>query len=291
MRHLPEMLSESQLPWHTRSDLVAIRANRARVHLAECQLCEHRCGVNRLAGEVGVCRAGPEARLFRHRVEWSEELELTPSHIFYLSGCDLRCAFCIAEADAFDPLRGVTLTSSHFENAVRWGKALGANNVQWLGGEANIHLPHILDLLAGCSEPVRVVWKSNFHMTLDVLQLLCGVVDVYVADFKFGNDRCASELAGVQNYLSIVTRNLGIAADQADLIVRHLVMPGHLDCCFEPVVKWIREHMPDVKFSVRDGYLPAWRARHFPHLGRVLKRDEIERARHLAHAAGLNCIE
>ena len=62
------------------------------------------------------------------------------------------------------------------------------------------------------------------------------------------------------NYLAIVKRNLKIAAAQGDLIVRHLILPGHFDCCFRPIVGWLRANLPGVKFSLRDGYLPSWRA-------------------------------
>jgi putative pyruvate formate lyase activating enzyme len=263
----------------------------ARLHLHACHLCEWHCGVNRLNGEFGGCKAGPTARLFRHRVEYSEELELVPSHIFYLSGCDLRCAFCIAEENAFDPRRGEPLTSDLFNQAVRFGKEQGARNVQWLGGEATIHLPHILEIMAQCPEPLRVVWKSNFHGTPESFELIRGVVDVYVADFKFGNDQCAQRLSGTERYWAIVTRNLRIAAAQGDLIVRHLVMPGHVECCLLPVVEWLRGNMPEVKFSLRDGYMPAWRATQFESLGRMVRPAEFARARSIAAHAGLNLIE
>ena len=97
-----------------------------------------------LLGELGRCRAAAEARVFRHRVEVGEELELIPSHLFYLSGCDLRCKFCIAGAHAFNPQLGTELTADFFHRAVRWGRQQGAVNVQWVGGEPTIHLPAIL---------------------------------------------------------------------------------------------------------------------------------------------------
>lgn len=243
-----------------------------------------------MAGELGPCKAGPMARVFRHRVEYGEELELVPSHIFYLSGCDLRCAFCIAEENAFDPGRGVPLTAELFREAVHWGKRQGAQNIQWLGGEATIHLPRILRVMAACPEPIRVVWKSNFHATPAALELLRAVADVYVADFKFGNDACARRLAGVEHYVAILTRNLQIAAGQGDLIVRHLLMPGHIDCCLRPIVAWMQRHMPEVKFSLRGGYMPAWRARQFRELGRPVTPAEFGQAERLVNQAGLNRI-
>src|SRR5262249_26299937 len=124
------------------------RLNQAREHYRSCLLCEHRCGVDRLAGIRGPCKAGSEARVFRHRVEYSEESELIPSHLFYLSGCDLRCVFCIAEQMAFDPRQGRVLTADFFSEAVAWGRQQGARTLQWVGGEPTIHLPAILEVMA-----------------------------------------------------------------------------------------------------------------------------------------------
>lgn len=80
-----------------------------------------------MAGERGSCKAGTAANVFRHRIEYGEELELVPSHLFYLSGCDLRCGFCIAGINAFDPSRGVPLTSEFFNRMVLWGSGQGGS--------------------------------------------------------------------------------------------------------------------------------------------------------------------
>ena len=74
----------------------------------------------------------------------------------------------------------------------------------------------MLGAMAGCSRLPPVVWKSNFFGTEESFDLLDGVVDVYVADLKFGNDACAERIAGVEGYLPIVTRNL----------LRRLRVPG-----------------------------------------------------------------
>lgn len=264
---------------------------RAQAHYQTCNLCEHRCGVDRSAGERGPCRAGPVARVYRHRVEYGEESDLIPSHEFYLSGCDLRCAFCIAGVNAFDPGRGQELTPEFFNDAVEWGRGQGARNVQWVGGEPTIHLPALLDVMASCPRLPPVVWKSDFHCTPEALELLNGVADVYVADFKFGNDGCAERLASVSDYVRIVTRNLRIASRQGRLIVRHLLMPGHFECCYRPVVAWMSSNLPDVEFSLRDGYLPAWRSHRFVELGRPVSRADARAAGELAAEAGLKVIQ
>jgi putative pyruvate formate lyase activating enzyme len=267
------------------------RLMQAQAHYARCELCEHRCRVNRFSGERGECKAGVRPRLFRHRVEYGEERAIVPSHEFYLSGCDLRCVFCIAGINAFDPDRGEELTPEMFNDAVAWGRNQGARNIQWVGGEPTIHLPSILDLMAGCPDLPDVVWKSDSYCTPEALALLDGVADFYIADFKFGNDACARRLAGVENYTAIVKRNLLRATRQGRLIVRHLLMPGHFDCCYRPVLEWMRRELPDVEFSLRDGYLPSWRAERFVELQSPLRRGEGRVARELAEEFGLKVIQ
>jgi putative pyruvate formate lyase activating enzyme len=254
-------------------------------------LCEHRCGVDRHAPHRGPCKAGAQPRVFRHRVEYGDEAQLVPSHLFYLSGCDLRCVFCINELNAFDPRRGQPLTREFFHWAVADGLRQGARTLQWVGGEPTVHLPAILDVMADCPRLPRVVWKTDLHGTPEALALLDGVVDVYLADFKFGNDDCARRLARVERYHEVLTRNLRQVARQGELIVRHLLLPGHLDCCFRPLVAWLRDHLPDVQFSVRDGYLPHWHAERHLELARPLEPWHADQARELASTAGLRLVD
>jgi putative pyruvate formate lyase activating enzyme len=266
----------------------------AAQHERQCTLCEHRCGVDRTTSGSGAgrgrgeakCHAPAEARVFRHRVEWGEESFLNPCHLFYLSGCDLRCVFCINGLSAFDSARGQPLTQKFFQESLVLGRAKGAKTLQWVGGEPTIHLPAILRAMAGVNNLPPVVWKSDFHFTPEALDLLTGVVDVFVADFKFGNDRCARRLSGVRGYLDIVTRNLLAARTRARLVVRHLLLPGHEECCWRPIASWLAKHLPEVEVSIRGGYLPHWRAAHFPELATPLLREAypaaVATARHFA---------
>jgi putative pyruvate formate lyase activating enzyme len=268
----------------------AERLQRAQQEYRRCLLCEHRCGVDRVSGERGFCEATAEARVYRYRVECGEEIELIPSQLLYLSGCNLRCVFCIGEADAFDPQRGQHLTSQFLADVIAAGCQQGARNVQWVGGEPTIHLPAILAAMAGCDRQLPVVWKSNFFGTIEGFALLDGLVDVFVADLKFGNDICARRIAGVDGYMQIVTRNLLHVAQGARLIVRHLLLPGHLECCYRPIVDWMRRRLPAVPLRIMTGYLPRWQAVGCQELASPLGREVGNQAIALARQMGLNVI-
>jgi putative pyruvate formate lyase activating enzyme len=90
----------------------------------------------------------------------------------------------------------------------RQGVRQGARTLQWVGGEPTIRLPAILAAMADVPALPPVVWKSDFFGTPAAFAPLQGVVDIHLADFKFGNDACPRRIAGVECYTEVVTRNL-----------------------------------------------------------------------------------
>ena len=272
----------------SRASLAGERAIRARAMLADCRLCEHNCGVNRLIGETGLCHAGTDTRFFSAQVEVSDELELIPVFAVALSGCDLRCDFCITGASSWNPRAGAGFVA--WEMAGRANTALqdGARTIMVLGGEPTIHLPSALELVSLLPESAKLIWKTNAHGTAQARELLEGMFDVWMADFKFGNDACAQRLAKVPDYVRVVQANLLWANAQSELIVRHLLMPGHAHCCWRPVAEWLAEQMPSVKVNLRAGFWPAWQARRHAELQLPTSAAENDFAFGLARALGLN---
>lgn len=256
-----------------------------------CKLCERRCGVNRIAGERGFCGAGTNARLWRYGIDFANEKSLCPSLEIFLAGCDLRCAFCISEENSVDPQRGRPLTSGLLQSIIDEAAAEGARNLQWLGGEPTVHLPAILQTLAEIENSLPLVWKSNFYGTPEAWKLLKGLVDCYVADFKYGNNACARRISQVDNYVETISRNLLAVSNGSRLIIRHLLLPGHYDCCFRPIVAWMRSRLPETPFSIHIGYLPRWKADSHAELNRPLTALEVKQAQSWAVTNGLNVIE
>lgn len=274
-----------------RSVLARRRAVQARRSLESCRLCAHLCGVNRLQGEAGRCRAGQHARVFSAQVEVADELPLVPAFAVAFGGCDLRCDFCITGRDSWDA-RAVGVVNWE-ALAVRAVAALnsGARTVMVLGGEPTVHLPDALAFLSHLPDSAKVVWKTNAHGSAEARELLEGIADYWVADFKFGNDECAGRLAGVENYCGVVAENLRWAEEHSELIVRHLVMPGHVECCWRPVAEWIAREIPNASVNLRTGFWPAWRSRvHAELRGTVSPREERD-ARRIAEECGLRMIE
>jgi putative pyruvate formate lyase activating enzyme len=160
-----------------------------------------------------------------------------------------------------------------------------------LGGEPAIHLPFALEVVAELPEEARLVWKTNAHNSPGARALLDGMFDVWLADLKFGNDDCAGRIAGVPNYLGVVQDNLVWAFRHADLIVRHLLLPGHLECCWSRIAQWLALELPDVKVSLRTEFWPGWFARRHSELRSAVSPQEVARALEIGRQLGLNLVQ
>ena len=266
-----------------RSTIARERAAIARAALAECRLCAHDCGVNRLVGAAGLCHAGAGARIFSAQVEVSDELELIPTYAIALSGCDLRCDFCITGGPSWNPRLGETISVEEIADRARTALAKGARTVMILGGEPTVHLHTALEIVAALPDNAKLVWKTNAHGSASARELLDGMFDVWLADYKFGNDACAQRLAKVPDYVRVVRENLIWANEHSELIVRHLLMPGHVECCWRLVAEWLAENLPGVKVNLRSGFWPAWHAARHSELRGTASALESERAWELAH--------
>jgi putative pyruvate formate lyase activating enzyme len=271
--------------------LAVERLEAAGEALAECRLCAHGCGVNRLTGELGLCKAGDRAHVHLAQVEVADELELIPTFAIALSGCDLRCAFCITGAQSWNSRAGEALPLTVLAAQAKAALAKGARTVTILGGEPTIHLPSLLELVAQLPEHARLVLKTNGYGSAVSRELLDRLFDVWCVDYKFGNDVCADRLARVPNYSAVVRENLLWASQQGDLIVRHLLIPGHIECCWIPVAEWLATRLPDVKVSLRQGFWPGWQSHRHPELRRTTSAHEWEWALELAAEWNLNLIE
>jgi putative pyruvate formate lyase activating enzyme len=259
------------------------RLEQATKALAACEICHHRCGVNRLEGPAGRCGATAEPNIFSAQVEVGDEHEIIPAYAIALAGCNMRCAFCITGDESWHPQRGQWLDAASVARrataAIESGRA---NSLQVLGGEPTIHLPWLLKLAAAMPEKARLVLKTNGLSTAEVREILDRLFDVWIVDFKFGNDSCAEKLSRTPGYVDAVGETLLWAASHTDLIIRHLVMPGHVECCWRPVAEWISNHLPGAKVSLRSGYWPAWRAADHVPLNRPLDAAELSEAMEVA---------
>ena len=229
----------------------------ARERYQTCDVCATDCGVNRHAGELGHCGLGVQGRVYKEYLHLGEERTLLPSHAVYLSGCNLRCVFCSDWDAVIHPDRhGALLSPEALAERISVRRAEGARNVNFVGGLPDVNVLYILETLAHCPEDTHVVWNTNLWTTPEAIERLTGVVGTWLVDLKFGANECARRLAGVDDYTERLHGLLPRAAQTGALLVRHLLMPGHLECCTRPSLEWLRANTPEATINLMTGYHP-----------------------------------
>lgn len=269
--------------------LLDLKLELARRLLGPCRLCWLRCPVDRTQGETGACGLGEKLRPYQDFVHLGEELELIPTHAVFLAGCNYRCSYC-SDWDHVDrPTDDPEIESSSLSRSIEARRGEGALSLSFVGGLPDVNLPGILETLVDATVSVPVVWNSNMSATPEAQRLMEGVADAYVADLKYGNEACAQDGSAVKGSLAVTRRNLETVWGQAYLIVRHLVLPGHVECCALPTLDWLAATLPGVRVNLMDQYSPtpqvadtAW--------NRLPTVSELDRARRHAEGLGLKLV-
>ncbi len=272
-------------------NLLDVKVELARRMLESCVCCERRCRVNRAAGERGFCGVGAQSRYSSDFLHMGEEPELVPSHTIFFSGCTFECVYCQNWDIAMSPEAGRHAEPAMLAAVLQEGLSQGSRNANFVGGNPDPHLWAILEtirLTGEASRDLPMVWNSNMYTSLEAMRLLEGVIDVYLGDFRYGNDVCASDFSGVEGYFEVVARNFAFAFRSAEVMVRHLVLPNHLECCTRPVMEWVSRNMPGVYFNLMFQYRPEYKAGLFPTIDRRLTPEEKSRALDLSTLHSLN---
>jgi len=264
--------------------------------LRHCNFCRWNCRVDRTEGvRHGTCQLDATSRVssyFHHRGEELVFRGTEGSGTIFFTSCNLRCGFCQNSDISRDKENGIGMGPRELAAAAWELRVEGCHNINWVGGEPTIHLHTIVEaireLARGRPRPadlrraqaakmdeflpyrrrpeeaeyagevnVPMLWNSNFFMSPEAMRILRPLMDVWLPDFKFGNDRCAIFLARTPWYWETVSRNHKAVYDWGeDLVIRHLVMPGHVECCTKPVLEWIAGNLPQALVNVMDQYHP-----------------------------------
>lgn len=268
--------------------LLAKKLAQARKILQKCEFCERACKVNRIAGEQGFCGADDKARVFGAHAHYGEEPELVPSATIFFAGCTMRCIYCQNAPESMVPAFGEYWPE---EKIAKWTEIMyknGCKNVNFVGGSPTPYTYNILKALSLCNAPLAVVWNSNAYYSEKTAKLLQGLVDVYLLDFRYFSEKCAVRYSGAPNYVEAAKRNFLNAYKDSELLVRLLVMPGHIECCAKPVLKWLAENLgKEVRVNIMDQYWPAFKASSSPEMNRRLTREEFLEVLDYADELGL----
>ncbi len=262
-----------------------------------CAICPRRCGTDRTHGKTGVCGMTSAPRAARSALHFWEEPPISGecgSGAVFFSGCTLKCVFCqnheistggfgltvkpervaqmMLELEEQGAANINLVTALHFAPTVR--------NAVLLAREQGLHLP--------------VVCNTGGYETVETVRAMADVVDVWLPDFKYADGALAGELSAAPDYPDIAAAALAQMVDQVraaggrlvdgrtglmkrGVIVRHLLLPGHVDDTCEVLSRVWDIAGNDADLSLMNQYTPNARCREAGgDLARAVSEDEYE---------------
>jgi putative pyruvate formate lyase activating enzyme len=266
-------------------DLKVVLAQRI---MQSCNFCTRNCKSDRIHGEKGYCGAGRNFSLYSVFPHMGEEPELIPSGTIFTGGCSIKCIHCQNWDISQWKSHGDSITPEMMAYQVRVLAEKGCRNINMVGGDPTPYVWHWLETMNNVKNNIATIWNSNSYYSLETAQLLSGFIDLYLLDFKYGNDKCATEISDAPRYWEAATRNHLLANKYGELIIRVLVLPGHNKCCTRPILQWIHDNLGSMtRVNLMFQYRPEWRARERSELSRRLSAEEITESRQIVEEIGL----
>jgi putative pyruvate formate lyase activating enzyme len=285
------------------------RAEKLWEIMESCQLCPRQCGVNRLDGMSGFCQSpGVQLVVSSFHPHFGEERPLVGnggSGTIFITHCNLRCVFCqnweISQLGrgsdrGIDELAGMMLLLQEF----------GCHNINFVTPtHYSALIIKALVLAAEAGLRVPIVYNTSGWERLEILELLDGIVDIYLPDFKYWDSSMSAKYSsGAENYPEVtkaaileMNRQVGVAKPAEDgimqrgLMIRHLVMPDNVSGS-EKIMEWIAENLPkDTYVNIMGQYTPQFKAYDFPEISRRITSEEYNKVVERAQDLGLTNLD
>jgi putative pyruvate formate lyase activating enzyme len=288
------------------SGLFPSRLEQARKSLENCRVCPRNCGVNRLEGELGECQVGCEPIISSYFAHFGEESPLVGKHgsgTIFMAGCNLQCLYC-QNYETSHFVEGRTASIRQLATMMLGLQENGCHNINIVTPSHVVpQLVESLHLAIEAGLNIPLVYNSGGYDSLKCLNLLDGLVDIYMPDFKFFSDSLAHRYLAVDNYATICKSALKeMHAQVGDLVIenglavkglliRHLVMPDQLEES-QYILKFIAKEISlNSYLNIMPQYRPAGRAHQYEEINRALSYDEFHAVIDMARQMGFTRLD
>jgi len=272
------------------------RAESARQSLISCMCCPRVCRVDRISGEYGICQSLELPIISSFAPHFGEEPVLSGTrgagNIFF-GNCNLRCVYCQnyeisqnwrAEREneiSYDRLAGIMLELQEKQ----------CHNIGLVSPtHFSAQILEAIYLAAKKGLRIPLIYNSNGYDSVEQLKLYEGIIDIYLPDFKYGDDRYAKIYSHVNDYfekakeaIKEMFRQVGPELEYDDdivirgMIIRHLVLPNGL-AESEKIFRFIAEELStEIHISLMSQYYPAHKAHEDLLIDRSIRESEYEK--------------
>jgi putative pyruvate formate lyase activating enzyme len=272
--------------------------------LENCTLCPRSCQVNRFVSKNGACRTGIKPIVSSFGPHFGEESFLVGNNgsgTIFFSNCNLNCVFCqnweISQMGV-----GEEIDVEELSKIMLKLQKMGCENINLVSPTHQV--PMIVDAVSRAWQKglkLPIAYNCGGYESIETLKLLEGIVDIYMPDFKYGDDEKALKYSKVPNYTSVVKRaleemyrqvgplNIESGVATRGVFVRHLIMPNDASSS-EKVLQLIASVSLDIPVNIMTQYYPAFKAHQYAELNRRITREEFIKVVEKARTLGLKIV-
>lgn len=250
--------------------------------LESCILCPNNCKVNRLKDEKGICRLGKNLMISAAQLHFGEEKELVGtggSGTIFFTGCNMKCVFC-QNYDISWEMRGEIVTEIELAELMITLQEKGASNINLVTPTPQTPMIFLaIEMAKDKGLNLPIVYNSGGYDSVEVLRLLNGLVDIYMPDFKYGNNENGLKYSGVEDYFDtakaaikeMVNQTGDLVLDKTGnaikgLIVRHLVLPNNVSGSKRILDFIAHEISSNTYVNIMGQYHPAYKTSNYNEL-------------------------
>ena len=261
------------------------------MNLSKCDICPRKCGVNREKGELGFCKMKDKIKIARYSLHYWEEPIIsgeTGSGTIFFSGCNLKCIFCQNYKISSENM-GKEISVERLKEICLELQNMGANNINLVTGTH--FLPLIKEALILAKKEgltIPIVYNTSSYENVESLKEMEGLIDIYLPDLKYYDNKLAENCSLANNYFEIATNAIKEMVRQTGkpviennimkkgVIVRHLLLPNHLEDS-KKIIKYLHDtYDEDIYISIMNQYTPIKKFDKYPELNRTLTDKEYD---------------
>ena len=272
-------------------------------YLKKCEICPHRCGVDRTNNQIGRCKSKNTVKVAKASIHMYEEPCISKgsgSGTVFFSNCNLNCVFCQNYEISQNGL-GKEITIKELANIFLKLQSENVNNINLVTPTS--YVPQIIEAIKIAKDNglnIPIVYNTNSYENIETLKLLEGYIDIYLPDLKYSENELGEKYSNVKNYFEVATTAIkemyrqvgnlkcdknGIA--KKGVIIRHLVLPNHIENS-KKVLSWINNNLPqDVYVSVMNQYFPIYKAKNIKDLNRKITKREMKKIEEFIYSIDL----
>ena len=260
--------------------------------LTKCEICPHRCGVNRTEHEIGRCKSTDKIKIGLYSIHHFEEPCISGKHgsgTVFFSNCNLNCVYC-QNYEISQQGKGKEISIEELADIFIKQQNQQAENINLVTPTSYaLQIIEAIKMAKKQGLHIPIIYNTNGYENIETLKLLEGYIDVYLPDLKYYDNEIGKKYSKIDNYFEIATKaiqemyrqvgspkfnNQGMI--EKGVMIRHLVLPNNIDNS-KKILKWLKENMDEeVYIDIMAQYFPTYKAKEMKDLNRKLTKEEYQ---------------